>query len=64
MDEILDIGYGSNDPKDWPRDGIYFEVPLSVDIEELRVFSQFIDVLGIDPKFADKLALQLPRFPN
>lgn len=56
IDSIIDGDY----PEDLPRDDVFFNKPLPVEIRELRKVSQIIDLLVINPKRAEELVCELP----
>lgn len=61
-DKEFFAGDNPDDPEAIPRDDVFFEDPLPVGATELRMVSQIIDSLDVNPKKADKLAHKLPWF--
>jgi len=59
-DKDFIVGSDPDHPENLPRDDISFADPLPVDLEELRIVSQMIGLLGVDPKKAEKLEHELP----
>lgn len=55
-DIILDKNHGLS------RDDVFFADPLRVELEELKMVSQIIDLLEINPNTADEIACKIPWF--
>ncbi len=57
-------GVNPNDPEDLPREDIFFANPLSVELNELRIVSQIINSLRVDPRRVKELVRHLSWFDD